>query len=115
MFDILSNNQGWDASLLMTFDEDAPQGKYVLDQMVDIGVESSNSVSILGTTFFILMLYLLQILIFALFKVLGYKYTGKVGEYLHRLVSKLFFAYILAVGIGTYIGLCIAGYLQMHL
>ena len=54
MFDILNNDKGLDATLLMKFDEEALQGDTILDQMKDVGFESNNSILNLGTMFFVL-------------------------------------------------------------
>ena len=112
MFDVLENNMGWDASLLMKFDEESQLGEAISDQMNDIGYESTNSIKNLGTMYFVLQFYAIQV-VFALFLALFNKITGRGGNVLKNLTGKLFYASILIVCIEGYIDLSISSYLQI--
>ena len=76
MFDVLENNMGWDASLLMKFDEESQLGEAISDQMNDIGFESTNSIKNLGTIFIVLQAYFLQVILVVLLAVFN-KVTGR--------------------------------------
>ena len=114
MFDVLENNKGWDASLLMKFGEEDLKGEAISDQMKDIGFESNNSIKNLGTMFFVLQAYFLQVLFVFLLAVLN-KVTGKGRNFLNKMRRKLFFSPILIICIEGFMDLSISGYLQFQL
>ena len=112
MFDVLENNMGLDASLFMNFDEEAQLDEAILDQMADIGFESNNSIKNLGTMYFVLLVYLLQVVLVLLFLVCN-KITGKGTKALNTLWRKLFFAPILIIVIEGFMDLSISGIVQL--
>ena len=81
MFDILSNDKGWDVSLVLEYDESQGAAS-IMDQMKNIGYTSNNCSNNLGTMYLTLVTYLMQV-IFTVFLAIIYKTTGK-GEKLFR-------------------------------
>ena len=76
MFDVLDNDFDIDINLIMSYDENQKNGPNILDQMKNIGYEDSNCSKNLGTMYFFIVLYFIQV-VFTVFLAIFKKLTGK--------------------------------------
>jgi hypothetical protein len=109
MFDILDNSNGVDISLIMGFEE---QDANILDQMKNIGYTSNNCALNLGTIYFLVIFYLMQLTLTLIIAIYN-KFTGKGGKILRKLTKQLFFSEILIMSIEGFIEIYISGYIQV--
>ena len=80
--------------------------------MKDLGYETHNSMSLLGSLFLFTMLYFMRVMLFYPVVKLFVKIT-KIGEqYFNELRDTLFYGEIIVISIEAYIELLIAGYVN---
>ena len=80
--------------------------------MEAIGYGSNNCILNLGTLYFLLMLYVFQVIFTILFSVFVY-FTGIGKKFLKNQVDKLFFTQILIISLESFIELYVTGWLQV--
>jgi hypothetical protein len=80
--------------------------------MENIGYESNNCLQNLGTLYFILVFYAMQVILTMLLY-LFFKCTGRCKQRLKNNVKRLFFTEILVISIESIIEFYISGYLQV--
>ena len=76
MFDVLDNDMDLDINLIMSYDQNQQNGPNILDQMKNIGYVTSNCSKNLGTMYFFIVLYFIQVL-FTAFLAIFQKITGR--------------------------------------
>jgi hypothetical protein len=80
--------------------------------MEAIGYGSNNCILNLGTLYFLLMLYVFQVLLTFIFSLFVYQ-TGIGKKFLKNQVNKLFFTEILIISLESFIELYVTGWLQV--
>ena len=80
--------------------------------MEAIGYGSNNCILNLGTLYFLLVIYMFQVLFTILFSFFVH-FTGKGKKFLKAQVEKLFFTQILVISLESFIELYVTGYLQV--
>ena len=115
-FDILDPE--WTTELVFEFEEDPDEsfensfGRSVFDQMKDLGYETHNSMSLLGSLFIFTVIYFMRVMLFYPVVKLFVKITKKGEQYCNQLRDTLFYGEIITISIEAYIELLIAGYLN---
>lgn len=109
MFDIF--DPSFLLSFFIEFDDDAQEKllSNMMLQMKDLGYESHNAISNLGSVFVFGVLYLFQVIIFWFITLFGFKKFEKLRTYLN---NKLFYGAILTIVLDAYLEFLISGVLN---
>ena len=94
----------------MEFDDEAQDGEDIIDQMQNIGYEANNCILNLGTLYFLIAIYFIEV-VGTIFLALFTKCSGRAKQLFAKKIKQLFFAEILILSIEGFIELYISGYL----